>query len=329
MKVCLYGELSAVLKGSGIGTAIEHQKKALEKNGVEVTRAHRDKYDLIDINTIGPRSAYVAAKIRWKNRPVVIHSHTTVEDLKDSFRYTTKFAPKLKSYLKYLYNQADLVISPTQYTKDVLLAYGVTSDIKPISNGVDVERFKPNSGEYLQFRQRHSLEGLVPYCVGHVFKRKGVFDFMEIAGHFPKNKFMWVGRIYSDLVESEVKNAVKNKPENVMFTGYVKDVTTTYCAGDIFLFPSYCENQGISILEAAACAKPLIVRDLPAYNGWLEDGINCLKAKNNAEFTAHLTTLMEDGKLRNKLAKNAHTMAQKHSLEKIGLQLKKTYETLL
>lgn len=329
MKACLYGELTPVLRGSGIGTAIEHQKKALELNGVEVTRGHRDKYDIIDINTIGPRSAYVAHKMRWKNIPVTIHTHTTVEDLKDSFRYSTTLAPKLKGYLKYFYDQADLLISPSEYTQDVIRAYGVTADIKVISNGVDTDRFKPNAGNQMQFRQQHKLEGIVPYCVGHVFKRKGVLDFMELANTFPKNSFMWIGRIYKDLVDREIQNAVKKKPDNLLFTGYVKDVTEAYCAGDIFLFPSYCENQGISILEAAACRKPLIVRDLPVYTGWLEDGINCLKAKNNQEFKKHLTTLIEDQKFRNKLAKKAYEMAKKHSLEKVGKELKNAYQTIV
>ncbi len=329
MKVCLYGELSAVLKGSGIGTAIDHQNKALTLNGVEITRGHRDKYDIIDINTIGPRSAYVAHKMRWKNIPVVIHTHTTVEDVKDSFRYSTKIAPKMRGYLKYFYDQADLLISPSEYTKGVLRAYGIQADIEVISNGVDTDRFQPGAGEHIQFRERHEFQGLVPFCVGHVFKRKGILDFMDMARHFPENKFMWVGRIYQDLVDKEVKKAVDRKPENLLLTGYVKDVTSAYCAGDIFVFPSFCENQGISILEAAACMKPLIVRDLPAYHGWLEHGVNCLKAKDGQEFKTHLATLMGDKHLRDKLAKKAYETAQKHSLEIVGKKLKKAYETLL
>lgn len=329
MKVCLYGELGRVLRGSGIGSAIDHQEKALRLNGVEVTRDYQDTYDLIDINTIGPRSAYVAHKMRWNGAPVVIHSHTTVEDLKDSFRFSTKLAPRLKSYLRYFYTQADLIISPTEYTKGVLKDYGVKRAIAVISNGVDTEAFKLNEKARRQCRREYSLEGIVPYSVGHVFKRKGVVEFMELAKYFPDTRFMWVGRNYKGFVDGAIKDAVKNKPDNVTFTGYVKDVVGAYLAGDIFVFPSWCENQGISILEAAACRKPLIVRDLPTYDGWLKDGENCIKARDTVEFARALNILTHNQKLRERLGKRAYEMSKQHTLKKVGAKLKQSYETLL
>lgn len=329
MKVCLYGELSRVLKGSGIGTAIDHQRRALEHAGVEVTRSHRDKFDVIDINTIGPRSAYVAQKMRWKGIPVVMHTHTTVEDMKDSFKYSTKFAPKMRSYLRYFYNQADLLISPSEYTKNVVVDYGVNQAIRFVSNGVDTEKIYFSQEARDRYRLKYGLENMTPFTVGHVFKRKGVFEFLDIARHFPDNKFMWYGRVYKELADKEVKEAVEEKADNVEFTGYIRDVQAAYCSGDIFLFPSWAENQGIAILEAAACKRPLVVRNLPTYEGWLVDGRNCLKAENNQDFMKHVTTLIEDEKLRSKLAENAHRMSQQHSLDSIGQQLKEAYETLL
>jgi 1,2-diacylglycerol-3-alpha-glucose alpha-1,2-glucosyltransferase len=329
MKVCLYGELGSVLKGSGIGSAIDQQEKALRLNGVEVTRNPSDEYDLLDINTIGPRSAYYAHKMRWNGVPLVIHTHTTVEDLKDSFKFSTKLAPKMRSYLRYFYAQADLVISPTEYTRNVIRSYGVHRITRVISNGVDTDAFRFDARLREEYRKLYGLEGQVPYSVGHIFKRKGVLDFLQLARNFPDVKFMWAGRNYKDLVGADIKRAVKNKPENVTFTGYVKDIAGAYCAGDIFIFPSWCENQGISILEAAACKRPLIVRDLPTYDGWLQDGVNCLIAKDNAEFADHIRRLLEDKRLRNKLANGAYHMSREHTLKKIGAQLKQAYETLM
>ncbi|MBD3389170.1 MAG: glycosyltransferase [Candidatus Altiarchaeales archaeon] len=329
MKVCLYGELTKILKGSGIGSAIDHQRKALELNGVEVTRSHRDKFDLIDINTIGPRSAYVAHKMRWKGKPVVMHTHTTAEDLRDSFKFTTQLAPKLRHYLRYFYNQADLLISPSKYTKDVLEDYGVTPEILPVSNGVDMEKFSFNERGRRRYRNKYGLEGVVPFTVGHVFKRKGVLEFLELAREFPDKSFIWYGRVYKDLTSKGVKDSVKNAPDNVTFTGYVRDVNAAFNSGDIFLFPSWCENQGIAILEAAACKMPIVVRNLPTYNGWLDDGVNCLKADDTRDFAEHLQRLLESENLRCKLGDRAYEMAQEHRLERIGEQLKEAYEKLL
>jgi len=329
MKVCLYGELSRMLLGSGIGSAIDHQEKALKLNGVEVTRDPKDEYDLIDINTLGPHSAYVAHKKMWNGIPLVIHSHTTVEDLRNSFKYTNNIAPKLRGYLRYFYSQADLIIAPSEYTKTILRDYGVRRDVRVISNGVDTDRLKPNERLRREFRKTYGLRGVVVYSVGHIFKRKGIIEFIDVAKVFPEAQFIWVGRNYRGLVDAEIKEAMKNQPENVAFTGYVKDVVGAYCGGDIFLFPSWCENQGISILEAAACKKPLVLRNLPTYDGWLEHGKNCLKARNNSEFEKHITHLMEDKKLAARYGRKAYDMSRKHTLKKVGAELKKAYETLL
>jgi 1,2-diacylglycerol-3-alpha-glucose alpha-1,2-glucosyltransferase len=329
MKVCLYGELTRMLRGSGIGSAIEHQKKALELNGVEVTTDHHEKFDVIDINTIGPRSAYVAQRVRWKGVPIVIHTHTTAEDLKDSFMFTTRLFPKVRQYLRYFYDQADLLISPTEYTKGVIRSYGVTHEIKVVSNGVDTEKFRFDEEARTKYRTKYDLNGIVPFTVGHVFKRKGVMEFLDIARDFPQTKFMWYGRLYKEITARDIKDAVKKAPPNVTFAGYVKDILAAYCSGDIFFFPSWCENQGISILEAAVCRRPILVRNLPTYDGWLEDGVNCLKATDNNGFIEQLRRMIEDMKLREKLSENAYAMSQEHNLKKIGAQLKATYESLI
>jgi len=267
--------------------------------------------------------------MRWKGIPVVMHTHTTAEDMKDSFKFSTKLAPKLKSYLKHFYNQADYLISPSEYTRQVVKGYGVSQGIDEISNGVDSDQIHYDREAGERYRQKYSLHGLTPFSVGHVFKRKGVIEFMDIAKKFPENSFIWFGRVYKDLTDNDLKNAVKDKPENVQFTGYVRDVKAAYNAADIFVFPSWCENQGIAILEAAACKKPLILRNLPTYEGWLVDGKNCLKAETNEEFTKHLGTVLEDGRLRGVLGEKAYEMSKEHDLKKIGLKLIKTYEKVL
>jgi 1,2-diacylglycerol-3-alpha-glucose alpha-1,2-glucosyltransferase len=71
---------------------------------------------------------------------------------------------------------------------------------------------------------------------------------------------------------------------NLIMPGYVKDIIAAYSGGDIFCFPSYYEGEGIAILEAMSCGLPIILRDLPSYEGRLINGENCLKARDNNEF---------------------------------------------
>jgi 1,2-diacylglycerol-3-alpha-glucose alpha-1,2-glucosyltransferase len=328
MKVCIYLELEEKLAQSGIGKAVENQRKALELNGVDWTSAPSEDFDIIHINTIGPKSLYLAKKMKLKGKKVVMHAHTLAEDFKNSFWFSNVTAPALKQYLKLFYNQADMVICATEYAKQLLREYGITKEIKIVSNGVDLKKFEDVDLKREDSRKMFSLEGIVPFSLGHVFARKGVRTFIRVAEHFP-NTFAWFGRIYHPLLGSrEMINLVSNAPKNVIFPGFVENVLA-YSAGDIFFFPSKCELQGIVVLEAAASKKPILVRDIPVFDSWLTHNKDCLKAKNAGDFIVQLRELIKNKRLRQNLSRSAYHMVQEHSVENVGAELKEAYEYVL
>jgi 1,2-diacylglycerol-3-alpha-glucose alpha-1,2-glucosyltransferase len=328
MKVCLYLELENKLKGSGIGSAIKNQRKALELNNVSYTSNLKEEFDVIHLNIIGLKSLYIAKKMKRRGKKVVLHAHVTAHDFRNSYRFSNLIAPFLQRYLTYYYNHADLILCPSEYTKGILGSYGVKKPIIAISNGIDTERFKFSEKMREDFRREFSLDDIVPLCVGHLFMRKGIETYVNVAREF-LNPFIWVGRRYKKLEESAVSKIIENHPRNVTFINFVEDIVPAYCGTDVFFFPSFCENQGIVLLEAAACKRPILVRDLPVYGGWLKDEVNCLKAKTDDEFREKLQRLIEDESLRNKLAENAYEMSREHSLKRIGERLKAIYENLI
>ncbi len=128
-----------------------------------------------------------------------------------------------------------------------------------------------------------------------------------------------------------VKSLPKVLPENVKFTGYVPDseLNADFNALDIFVFLSSEENQGMVLLEAAAAGLPILVKYLPAYDGWLVHNENCLVAKNNEEVEKYLDMLIKDADLRNRLIDNAKILAQKESILTLNKKLLETYQKLL
>jgi glycosyltransferase involved in cell wall biosynthesis len=328
MKVCLYLEMEKKLGASGIASAIKNQRKALELNGVEYTSDLKDDFDIIHLNIIGPKSLYLAKKMRMRGKKVVIHAHMTDCDFRNSYRFSNVVAPFLRRYLAYYYSQADMLLCPSEYTKGVLLGYGIKKPITAISNGIDVERFKFSEEKRAAFRRQYSLDGAVPLCVGHMFIRKGINTYVNVARSL-KNRFFWIGRRFPKLEEPEVSHLIESAPGNVTFISYIDDIVDAYCGSDIFFFPSSCENQGIVILEAAACGRPLLVRDIPVYEKWLVDGVNCLKASSDEEFKEKLRLLSEDEALREKLGKSAYEMSREHTLKAVGAKLKGIYESLI
>ena len=330
MKVCLYLELESILSVSGIGSAIKHQRRALDLNNVCHTDNLKDDYDIIHLNVVGLKSLYLARKLKRKGKKVVLHAHMTADDFRDSYRFSNSVAPYLKKYLTFYYNQADLVLCPSQYTKNVLLGYGVKKPITVISNGIDIDRFQESNEKREVFREENCLEGIVPLMVGHLFMRKGLETFVSMAKEFPNKKFVWIGRRYPKVEDPRVGRIMDEAPKNTRFLlDCVDDIAAAYSGTDIFFFPSYCENQGIVLLEAGACRRPLLVRDIPTYEGWLTDGVDCLKAKTDEEFKEKLELLSGDAQLRKKIADNAFIMSREHSLQKVGAKLKGIYEELL
>ena len=328
MRVCLYLEHGRRHAWSGgIRRAYENYTKALRAAGVDFTTDPRDQFDLLHVHSIGPRSVYLVEKYAGR-RPVVIHGHTTAEDFANSFMMSDSIAPYLGRFLRYYYSKADMLIAPSSYARDVLRRYEVDRPIEVVSNGVDFRRFQQNQRKRLLARARYRLSGTVVFAVGLVLLRKGVDTFCEVASLIPDLSFIWFGRVHK-AVKGETLRVVESAPPNVRFSGYVEDVTDAYAGGDIFFFPSLVENEGIAVLEAAAAAKPLVLRAAECFAGRYVHEENCLKGATAEAFADHLRRLATDEDLRTRLGEAARAFAERHSLDRIGSRLREIYTRLM
>ena len=120
-----------------------------------------------------------------------------------------------------------------------------------------------------------------------------------------------------------------NPPENLTFTGWIEDKRGAFAAGDVLCFPAKVENQGLVVLEAMACGKPVVLRDVPVFREFYTDGKDCLLCSSPAEFRAALDRLHRDSDLRGRLGENARETAQRHSLGRVGEKLSKVYRELV
>lgn len=333
MKVLLYFEGEKMLAKSGIGRALEHQKKALTSVGIEYTLDPQDEdYDILHINTYWLNSHNMVAKARKAGKKVIYHAHSTEEDFRNSFIGSNQISPIVKKYLISLYEKADALITPTPYSKQLLESYGLQVPIHAISNGINLQRFCKDESKEKAFYDYFSLspKDKVIISVGLFFERKGIMDFVEIARRFPEYKFIWFGHAPLYTIPKNIRQIVKeDHPDNVIFPGYIQGeiIEGAYSGADLFFFPSYEETEGIVVLEALASQQKVLVRDIPVYSGWLEDQKNCYMGKDNEEFTQLvekiLTQQLPD------LSMEGYQVAKERSIESIGLQLKNVYETVL
>ena len=337
MKIFVYLEFYKTLGnklyrklGTGIYLSYKNQIEILKRLDIPYSTEWDDSCDIVQVNDMGPKSRYYIKKAHKSGKKVVLWSHRTIEDTEQIFRAMPFLIPSFRKYVKNHYRSADLVFTPSEYTRQIMISYGVSPEkIAARSNGIDLKKFKYDKETRLAGRTKFNFDKLTIGTMGLVIPRKGVETFLNTASKFPAQDFVWFGNIPGFFSSFWMKPLPKNLPANVRLAGYTADVLKAYNALDIFLFPSYEENEGIAIMEAAAVGLPILVRDIPVYQGWLEHGVNCLKAKTDAEFEKYLGQLIADKSLREKLGRNAQRMVQSKDLDAIAGQTLTAYQKLL
>lgn len=88
--------------------------------------------------------------------------------------------------------------------------------------------------------------------------------------------------------------------ENLVLIGHVEDVRTVWAKAHVAILPSRREGLPKSLLEAAACGRPLIASDVPGCREIARHGVNALLVPpDDPEALAHaIATLMNDPDIR-------------------------------
>ncbi|MCB2830458.1 glycosyltransferase family 4 protein [Streptococcus dysgalactiae] len=330
MKVLLYLEAENYLKKSGIGRAIKHQAKALSLVGQDFTTDPNDDYDLVHLNTYGLKSWLLMAKAQKAGKKVIMHGHSTEEDFRNSFIFSNLLSPLFKKYLCQFYNKADAIITPTLYSKSLIEQYGVKTPIFAVSNGIDLGQYGADSEKEAAFRQYFDIkEGeKVVMGAGLFFLRKGIDDFAEVAQAMPDVRFIWFGETNKWVIPAQVRRLVNGKhPKNLIFPGYIKgEVYEGAMTGaDAFFFPSREETEGIVVLEALASRQHLVLRDIPVYDGWVDQNSAEL-ATDIPGFIQALTKILAGDS--NKIDAG-YKVAQSRRLETVGQALVDVYKKVM
>ena len=329
MKVLLYTENEKILSKSGLGKAIKHQMNALKAVNIEYTTNPKDDFDIAHINFYGLKSYRLAKKLKKQGKKIVYHAHSTEEDFRNSFIFSNQVSKLFKKWLIKCYTLGDAIITPTEYSKKLLQSYGIKNDIYVVSNGVELKNFGHDEKAGREFRKKYNFkkEDKIIVGIGLYIERKGIIDFVELAKQMPKYKFIWFG--YSPLIFSRknVRKAVSTKLDNLIFAGYVEQDTICQALNgcNVYIVPTYEETEGITIIEAASCKTNMVVRDIPVFNGWLENGKNVHKARNVSEFKNKIEGIV-NGELPS-LAQETYSIAEERKSENIGEKLKNVYQS--
>ncbi len=210
--------------------------------------------------------------------------------------------------------------------------------VEPVSNGIDLSKFTPTKADQSVIGKFHIPHNkpVITY-VGRTDAEKHLFVLIEAFArtvHEAKTEshLLIVGS-GTDLERMKNLTYELRIHSHVTFTGRVTDeeIVELQKVGDIFTMPSPAELQSIATLEAMASGKPVVAVDAGALGELCQDGKNgILCEKDNIDqFTAALTKLVDDEKLRAKYSKGSLEIAQTHDINHTLDKFEQIYNTVL
>jgi glycosyltransferase involved in cell wall biosynthesis len=171
-------------------------------------------------------------------------------------------------YPRLIKKLANKVVATSGFVKRQLSNWGISSEI--IYPGIDHSIFKPSYSKL-----DHSYIKLL--YVGSAYKYKSVLEMVKAVGYLIKQKNVANIRLYLRLHVKKwdyfkIKEYVrKYQLENNMIIldfpyttpNQLAEIYNKFC--DIFITPSKWEGFGLPVIEAMACKKPIVARNIPIF----------------------------------------------------------------
>lgn len=148
-------------------------------------------------------------------------------------------------------------------------------------NGVDTVRFDPNRFDIAARRDTRRVWNVPDHAfvigfVGRIVKDKGIHELTEawktLRVKYDLAHLLLVGDVEeTDPILPEDERVLRDDPR-VHFTGRQSDVPRLFAAMDVFVMPSYREGFGVTNIEAAALALPVVSTRIPGCVDSVVDG---------------------------------------------------------
>lgn len=304
---------------------LDSEDRMMRHAGLRAAEAHlaRRSYDIVHIQT--PFVAHYAG-LRMGRRlrlPVVESYHTFFEEY---LYHYVRFLPRAwmrgmaRHFSRRQCNSVDALVVPSTSMLDVLRRYGVRTPAQVIPTGIDLRGFDASAGG--GFRDRHGIppERAVLVFVGRVADEKNIGFLLDVVAHL-RHRLSEVllliageGPASDRLRRRVVRDGLQ---DHVWFAGYLSrrgELQDCYRAGDVFVFASRTETQGLVLLEAMALGVPVVSTAVMGTRDVLVEGRGALIAREDVgDFSDRVALLLRDEPLRERLGESARAYAREWS----------------
>ena len=161
-------------------------------------------------------------------------------------------------------NVLDALVVPSRAMEQALLDYGVRCPMHIIPTGMEMERFAGGDGQ--RFREQLGIAPGQPVLVhvGRIAHEKNIEFLFRMFARVVRSK---PGAVFIVAGEGPALASCKayvrslGIAQHVRFVGYLsreRELLDCYRAGDLFVFSSRTETQGLVLLEAMALGVPVV-----------------------------------------------------------------------
>ncbi len=220
-------------------------------------------------------------------------------------------------------NRLHGLVVPSQAMREVLVQYGVRTPMRVIPTGMPADAFEEGDGT--AFRARHGIAAGQPTLafVGRVAFEKNIEFLLRVVRELKRTT-------HPDLVlivagEGPAETALRRLgaelglTDHLRFVGYLGrgvELSSCYQAGDVFVFASRTETQGLVLLEAMSLGVPVVSTAVMGTCDILAAGQGALIAREDvADFAAQVRRLLDDAPLRRRLGEEGRLYARQWAAE--------------
>lgn len=152
--------------------------------------------------------------------------------------------------------------------------------------------------------------------IGRIMKEKGIEEYLEAAQSI-KKKYDNVEFHICGFIDGDYSEKLKQLQENntVIYHGMVEDIRTILIDMHCVVLPSYHEGMSNALLEAAACARPLLASDISGCNEIVKNDITgfLFLPKNTLSLIEKIEKFLNLNREEQKrLGLNAHDLVEKN-----------------
>lgn len=297
-------------------TRINELKNYIKSEKIDIVQAHFCFHGILAAKLAGVR--------------VIETTHNTYHFFENPWGRT-----KYSFYL----NLVDSIVSVSKTVENFNLANFKVKDTKKytvIRNSIDSERIIPSERSKAELKQKFGLpeNSFVISTLSRLDVQKGLEYFIEAAKQL-NQKYDHLVYLIPGEGSEQYSESLRKKAEglsNIRFIGHVSKVNELFKVMDVYAMSSLWEGAPLTLLEAMAYGKAVVVTNVGNTAEVIQDGVNgfIVEKKDVDSFVERLSRFINQPEKRAEL----ENKAQKDFTEKFSNQImishyKKLYKSLL